>query len=768
MRHNADSKVVRFYEVLLDHPCWAISLVLLLTVLAASQLRKTRIVSDLKSLLPQDRVRQEDERIKSTFGIRDSIVVAVSRKPTAFTNETLRYLESLAGEIGRLDGVHRVRSVLTEDNISREGDTVRIEPFVNRASQDTAASAAKGIRAFPGVQGVLASADLETISLLVEVEDHADKSSVYYALKDVLALNQPPSGVSCHVSGVPVFEGVLGDYILRDLLVMVPIVSAVVIVLLYIGYRSWLLVFLALVEFAVVNTWTLGLMAYCGVPLYIIHSTMPVILIALGVADEIHIFGRYIEECQEGNGTLREKILTTMREMWPPVVLTSLTTALGLLSFLTSSMRPLRYFGLFTAVGVIAAMVFSLTVTPVAILLAHAGRREQRRDSRVARQLQGLGRWLLVKRHLVRAFLVFVALASLVGGLFVYVQDSWIANFAQTSEVRRSNRAICHALNGTRLIQVELDASANGGIEEPALLLKVARFQEQLCKEDGVGGTFSLVDIIKKMNLEFAGSFSLPGTRAAIAQYMMLIDGRSYDSLWDFDHRRMRVVVFCKKGDYQTGCSVFPRIDKQLEELQLNAQSTVGGDYALSYHWGESIGRDQLKSLCTAVLLVFSMGSLLFRSFWKCLRVATPVLLAVGMNFGAMGLCNIPLGVATSMFSAITMGIGVDYAIHLQSRLDLERERHGLDRAVPDVFATAGRAILCDGGVIVAGFLTLLSSAIPPVRSLGLIVSLGVSTSLVAAFLVVPASCSGRQGPRSLRGSSEAVVAGPRPGRPGS
>jgi predicted RND superfamily exporter protein len=706
----------------------------------------TRIVTDLRSFIPRDEVHRDDRSVRKTFGIRDYVIVGVVREEGVFNVPTLRYVKALGEDFGRLEGVHKVRSLFTEDDIRSTPSGLRILPFLRTVAPESVAEARSAVRSFPAVQGTLVSPDLTCATLLVEIEDGADKRDVVVGLRRAADRHSPPAGLSVHLSGLPVFEGVLGDYVLRDLLVMVPIVAVVVVCLLWLAYRSPVLVAVSVVEVAVVNVWALGLMAAVSVPLYIVHAIMPVILVALAVADEIHIMGHYFETAGEGL-PVRERVLRTMREMSRPVILTSVTTAAGFLSFLATSMRPLRCLGLFTAVGVMGAMVFSLTVTPVALVLAGGGRSRSRSRRSVRTCLRRLGGTLFERRRVLRLVVACVALVSLIGASRLYVQDSYIANFKRSSHVYHANRLLNDKLLGTRMMHVALDIGHADGVKEPAFLEALDRAQARIDRLDGVGGSVSVVEVIKKMNVEMDARrrrYAVPDSRRVVAYYLLLMEGRSYDSLWDDAYRRARLTVFCKKGDYRTSRVVVPAVREALADELPGVRLTLGGDFALGRHWLSLVAGDQVRSLVTSLSLVFAVAAVFFWSLRRAAMVAAPILLAVAMNFGAMGLLGVPLGVATSAFSSIILGVGIDYAIHLRSRFDRLRDGGSAREALGGAFGTAGTAIFWDVAVVTTGFLVLLLSNMPPTRKLGVVVAVGVVTSLVATFLLIPAFVRGR------------------------
>ena len=109
------------------------------------------------------------------------------------------------------------------------------------------------------------------------------------------------------------------------------------------------------------------------------------------------------------------------------------------------------------------------------------------------------------------------------------------------------------------------------------------------------------------------------------------------------------------------------------------------------------------------------------------------------MNYAILGFCKIPISTSVSIFSSVILGIGIDYAIHLQSKFDFLRGKMEISEVIPNICMTAGKAILWNA-VVITGFLILLFSEMPPNQKLGLVCSLGVATSFISSFLVVPST----------------------------
>lgn len=102
-----------------------------------------------------------------------------------------------------------------------------------------------------------------------------------------------------------------------------------------------------------------------------ITNALPVILIGISVADAIHIFSEYYDlQARYPYRSVTSLVVETMAEMWRPVTLTTMTTVAGFLGlYLAADMPPFSFFGLFTAVGVLIAWLYSMLVLPAAMVL---------------------------------------------------------------------------------------------------------------------------------------------------------------------------------------------------------------------------------------------------------------------------------------------------------------------------------------------------------------------------------------------------------------
>ena len=155
MKRFIDVFFARLFSLIIDHPWWVIAILLVITLLAGSQMPKIKIETDLKSILPYDEVYVNDERIRDTFTIKDFIIIGVKKDKKLFNARTFEYIKKLVSKIELLDGVYKIRSLFSEDNIRNTPDGIlNISPFVKEVDSESIKGSMEQVKDFEAVQGI--------------------------------------------------------------------------------------------------------------------------------------------------------------------------------------------------------------------------------------------------------------------------------------------------------------------------------------------------------------------------------------------------------------------------------------------------------------------------------------------------------------------------------------------------------------------------------------------------------------------------------------
>lgn len=807
------------FRIIIRFRFLVIAAILGVTIAAAMQLQYLRFESDAESMIPpNDPVLHYNDVVEERFGMLDLIIVGIlndnPQENGVFNPRTLGIVKEFSEKIALLPGVKAVRdedvnSVATMDNITGTSDGMAVDPFMEEPPRSAEALAALKDALFDNAMFVdwVVSRDGTGLLIMARMESSegtlegvARRSAIYRTIRDMIR-EKEAAGVpeQFHIAGRGAMEVTFSEDARSDMERFMPLVLFIVLGTLYLTYRSLRGVLLPFAVVIISVIWSMGLMAWLGVPMYFISTMMPVTLMAIGVAYGIHILSRYYDEIlSQAEPDANAAVMAAMREMWKPVVFTALTTAAGFLSFLTAAMVPIRYFGVFTSVGVLAAMVVSLTFFPavLSLLSPRAGRglrRQMKRGGdlaatgRAAQTLSSLGRGVARRPLLVWSITVGSMLICLIGLQRLYVDSSWIDVFHQQSPIRIGDEVLREKFQGTLPIYVAIEGHEPDLLKDPNLLAKLDRLQAAIEQDPIVGGSLSIAEFIKRMhrvmNEDRKEMEVIPDSRDLIAQYLLLYsfsgDPDDFDEVVDYDYQHANVSFFLRSDNSADIERVIDRIqDFAVREFgaEENGGSGQTGDHDpltvqfgrwlagitptvigwetksgfwigfagqgyMSNRFSELVVSGQLTSLVTSLLAVFLLTTCMFRSVVAGLINIIPIGAVMVFSFGLMGLLGIPLEVGKSMTASMVIGIGIDYTIHFLNKYQLKTKDALVDPEAITVatMATSGKAIFFNAAVVIGGFLVFLTSNFKPNFYLGAMMALNMAACLLASMTLLPA-----------------------------
>ena len=720
---------------------------------------------------PDDPAIATDRAARRLFGLRDPLLVVVeTTHPNGiFNTGTLDRLQRMTRDIAALPGVgpDAVQSLATEMSGRFYPDGSRFRTLLDPPPQTPArlAEVREDVAAIDLLHGTLVSFDRRAAAVLVGVPGAAgaaggnpgevvDRAALYHRVT-AAARRYETASDRVSVVGAPAAEALLGEHVLADLALLVPLALAVIVAVLWAACGRFWAVVLGLAKVGAAQVFTFGLLGWCGQPVYLTTAVIPVLLTTVGLTDEIHLLWRYRH--RPANQPPAEALRQTLAELGRPIVLTSLTTAIGFLSFLTSTIRPVWSFGLFTGIGVLFCLVWAVVGTPALLALRPAAIPV----AGASGESSGLARLAMALGARSRLALPVLALGTAVLALGISrleVQDGWITNFAPQSPLRRATERVDRRFAGTHVLRAVITfdppaaeipalAVARGPLLASSAVAAVGRFEQALRARPEVGGVFGLAGTLSTTsflwggrNEEFREIGEEPDWIYLYVRRIANVRGEARRrELIDDDFHNTVVTLLLKAANFQQTARLMAAT-RELERRELapaHGRVDFAGDVAVSQAMIPAIVRSQLGSLLLAVAGNLLIVALLFRSLRAGLVCIAPSAVAVVWTFGVMGWLGIPLGVATSMFCAVTLGIGIDYAIHFFERYQ-EAENAGLPRPGLAASAAAGPSILIDALAISLGFGLLAFSQVPTNRWLGLLVALALSSACLLTL-----TCSG-------------------------
>lgn len=705
-------------------------------------------------------------KVKAQFGLSDPIVIAIvnNNEKGVFNPNSLALVAWLSEQLSTLDNINsdRITSLATENNISGNDDGMDVTPFFERlSSEQTSADLIwQQVSDFPLYMGSIVADNKQSTLIVAELLDENKVEHTYQQVLELIARAPIASGDKIHVAGEGAVSGYLGRYIDIDAQMLNPIAGFVITLIILLAFRRFSPALLANVIIAASVLMTLSIMALADVPFFVITNALPVILIGISVADSMHIFSHYFDlQAHRPNDDKKQLIVETLNEMWRPITLTTLTTVAGFLGlYFAAYMPPFKYFGLFTAVGVAIAWLYSLIFLPAAMAIIKpsaskfmVAQAKQHKHDKFSGLMVKLGHLTLSNHKGVISFFAIVMLVGLFSASKLTVDEDRIATFHHSEALYKADKAINDYLDGTNNLDIVVEVKDVEGLFEPSVLAKIETLQNFALTQPNVKGATSIVDYLKQMNRSLSGGdkshYQLPTDKGLIAQYFLIYSASSsptdFEEEIDYDYRIANMRVQFNKGSYQETRFAIEALQRYIldEFNDENISATLSGRVNLNYHWIKDLGESHFAGLAISLLLVWLVSALLFRSFIAASFALIPVITSILLVYAAMVLFNITLGVGTSMFASVAIGLGVDFAIHTIDRLRVTFKhcQGDWDKALAALYPLTGRALFFNYIAIALGFGVLISSKVVPLMNFGIIVFISVSTSFFASMSLLPA-----------------------------
>ncbi len=734
---------------------------LLVAALFGSGLPRIELRTDGQAIYPsRNRIVQQSAADAERFREPDQVILLISTKPggpPVASTTGLRFLKEVDLHLRDLPVLdpEKVRSLASllepEPGLSSLQHVREYLEEVPSSPAEVAALRAR-VRRHPLGEGLFLSSDGSTAAVYASLAGGVSRREGVDALEDWI---RPRSGSAFHLrlTGPAVAEVQLGRKVFRDLAWMTPLMVLVMALLLYGCLRSPGAVAAVMAEVLFVLVCVFGAMGHAGVPLTLVTTILPVVLMVLAVADEVHFLERLQasqgEPLESSRAGRRAGAETALREMGRPMALTSLTTAAGFLAFPASDILPLRDFGIFAAGGILLAMLSSFTLIPALVVSLPASwwRSARRRSSpRADSSLSPFYAW--VWRHEAAAFALGLVLlaASLPGSLFLSVQDSWIDNFNRDSPVAAADRLYNARFWGTYRFDVVLESQEPRffrGAEGVRLVEEVSRVASAAPHAAGVVSPLTSLQVLAELTgrPRDVSRLTPEDLRTLMALSVLLRSSLDLDPFLSRDAQAVRIRILVKDADYRRGTELREHLRRRLAPLLRERGVTFhfSGDLPVALEVVRAILTDQLGSIAWSLVGIGLILLLVLRRLADVVVILAPILAAAGLVLGALGYAGLPLGIASGMFLALAVGSGTDFSLHFFHAYR-EARAAGAEHAaaVGRSLATAGRAVRWNAVVLGLGFLVLTLSSLPPNRVLGLLLAAAMLAGYLMTVLLLP------------------------------
>ncbi len=772
-KSSFDTWIEKYTRGIIRKKWWVLLTTIVAVFAIAFGARNLQIANDYRYFFEEDYERLVAyDKLQKIYTKADNILFVVTPEDGGvFNKDVLPVVEELTRKAWQIPYSIRVNSVTNFQHTEANEDNLVVEDLVEDAENFTKEEIIKARRVAlqdPLLADQLISDDASVTGVNVTLQYPRESMQeipavVNHARKLVKQIETAHPNIEIRLTGFTMLDNAFTDAGSTDMMTLVPLMYGLMLIIMIFALRSlsgtigtFLVITLSVMA-------AMGAAGYYGIYLTPPSMAAPTIIMTLAIADSIHILITFLQEMRSGS-TKYEALVESMRINFQPVMLTSLTTALGFLSLNFSKIPPIAHLGNITAVGITAAFLISVTFLPAFMAIVPV-KVKVGRESEAG--LMGLLANFVIRYN--RPLLWTVSASVLFAAAFIpenELDDRFVEYFDESVTFRKDTDYTMENLTGVYTIEFSLDAEGTNGITDPAYLRKVDEFTGWYQQQPNVMNVNSFTTIIKRLNMNMHADdstyYRIPESRQLAAQYLLLYEmslpyGLDLNNQINVDKSATRFTVTLDNISASEVVNITERGEQWLRDNGLPNMAAYGASPAVMFSNISGINiRSMMFGGIGALFLISIILIFALRSIKIGLISLVPNLVPIAVGFGVWGMSNGVINIGLSMVFGVTMGIVVDDTIHFLSKYLRARREKGYTttQAIHYAFTKVGVALLVTTIILMIGFSVLAFSAFAMNSGMGQLTAITIGIALITDFLLLPPILM------MLEGSKQPVEAG--------
>ncbi|HCG8426372.1 TPA: MMPL family transporter [Vibrio parahaemolyticus] len=696
------------------------------------------------------------DEIQTTFAKTDNLAIVIAPEDgDIFTPQTLSLIQKITVDAWQVPYSSRVDSIANYQHTEAFEDDLLVEDLLYSEYELTPERISK-VKSIALSEPVLKSAlvsekgDVTVVNITVQLPERDKTAEVEEVVSSINAMidryQRAYPDVTFHKAGIIAMNYAFMTAAQDDSSTLVPTMLVVILVFLTIMLRSILSVIATLIVIIGSVMATMGISGWAGMFLSTATVNVPTLIMTLAVADCVHVIATMRQSMKNGF-TKAQSIERSIALNFVPILITSVTTAIGFLMMNMSDSPVLRDFGNLSALGVMVACFLSVTLLPALLkLLPIHVKMETSQDQKHV--MDRLGDFVVSQRRalLPLSVVVIVVCASLIP--LNKVNDESVEYFGQRNEFRQAADFMEERISGMTNISIAIKTNESQGIAAPDFLNTIGEFSSWLRDQPETDHVATLADVYKRLNKNMHGDdeayYSLPQERELAAQYLLLYEmslpyGLDLNNQINVDKSSIKMVLTVANLGSVELVDLENRIYQWFTEHAPQYQVVASSPSLMFAHIGETNMASMLSTLPITLVLISALLIFALRSVRLGLISLMPNIAPAVIGFGLWALISGEINLGLSVVVTLTLGIVVDDAVHFLSKYQrARREGQTAEQAVRYAFHTVGRALWITTVVLVAGFSVLAMSSFRLNADMGQLSAIVIFIALVVDFLFLP------------------------------
>ncbi len=739
----------------------SLALIALFTVFMSYKGLNVKMSYSLAQMLPQtDSVYIEHQKFKEVFGEEANIFIVGVEEQHFFKLDQYQKWKAFIKQLKAIEGVNNVTSITELVQLKKNKSTKRfdVKPiFSEDITTQSALDSAKNILfSYPIYEDLMYKKEAEIYNVAVAIDKHilntAKRIPIIDNIHSLVEEFAQNNHLKVHYSGLPYIRTKISEKVKKELSLFLILAAVAVITVLYLLFRSFRMVAIAMTVVAIAVIWTFAVISLLGFEITILTGMIPPLLIVIGVPNSLFLINKYLQEYRN-HGNKIKALQRLIQKTGSAIFLTNLTTAAGFGTFIFTSSDILIEFGIVASIMVFSIFLLSLFIVPsiLAILPAPKDVNTRHLENNKILKLIDFLIFITEKRRrsvyfTTSAFIIF----GFIGISIIKSTGYLVDDIPKDDPIYTDLKFFESNFGGVMPFEIIIDTQKKKGAERLKVFKKIERLEKQLSDFEALSKPISLSNGLKLARQAFfnnkASQYKLPSRQEKNFIYSYLAKsktkGVSFNSFIDKNKQIIRISYKIKDLGTTQMTVLKPKIQAIVEQIFPPNQykTSITGTSVVFTKGTQFLVRNLFVSLLFAILLIAFFMALMFKSLRMVIVSLIPNMIPLILTAGLMGYFGIPIKPSTILIFSIAFGISVDDTIHFLAKYRQALISHNWDirASVKEAIKETGISMFYTSIVLLFGFSIFIASEFGGTVALGLLVSITLFFAMITNLVLLP------------------------------
>lgn len=746
-------------RVVLRYRAVFVWLIIATTFFMVQQSKKAELSYSMARLLPKDSATQLDYNyFLDRFGERDNMMVVGVKDSDFFSLDHFQAWKQLSDSLRTVDGVNEVVSLVDAVDFSKDEAAKRFKKeniFENITTQKALDEAKEHYQKRPFYEGVFLKdgAAVMLLALDKEIIKSGDRVQLVAQIESIGEHYEATIGETLRYSGLPYLRTVNSELVRKEVGLFIFLAMLVTAIILYLFFKSFKAMFISILVVAIGVIWSFGTLGLFDYQITILTALIPPLLIVIGVPNCIFLINKYHNEFKShGN---KAKALTRMiRKIGNVTILTNATTASGFATFILTSSKDLREFGLVASVNIFAVFILSLLLIPIifSYLNPPKSRHTKHLDRKwIKKVVEQLVFWVTHRRTVVYVWTILLTTVGIFGLLQMRTTGNVTDDIPEKSALFQDIKFFETHFQSVLPFEIVIDTHRKNGMTKLSTLKRLNQLQDTLATYSEFSRSMSILDVVKFSKQSFYNGnelfYDLPNSQEKNWLLTYAKNSSSQEEWMSAYMDESRQVGRLSVQLVDIGTSemqlIKERLRKQIDQIFSPEKYDVKltGTSVVFLEGTRYLVQNLMISLALAVILISVFMAWMFNSFRMVVVSLVPNLIPLLLTAAIMGYFGIAIKPSTILVFSIAFGISVDDTIHFLAkyRQELKATKYNIRASVVAAIRETGVSMIYTSIVLFFGFFIFIASQFGGTVALGLLVSITLLIAMLSNLVVLPA-----------------------------